>query len=89
MSAQIMTLQQYQALALSLRDVQVIETDGLLITRGLLPESGYVLALQPFASTNVTLIHESKSPERLASVAPWMRSSWMLWSWLRRLYQAA
>jgi hypothetical protein len=44
MSAQIMTLQQYQTLAIGLRDVQVIETDGLLITRGRLDNSGYVLA---------------------------------------------
>ncbi len=84
MSAQIMPLQQYQMLAIGLRDVRVIETDGLLITRGLLGESGYVLALQPFASKMVTLIHESKSPERAASVSFWMRSFW-----LGRLYPAA
>lgn len=73
MSAQIMTLQQYQTLAIGLRDVQVIETDGLLITRGRLDYSGYVLALQPFASTTVTLIHESKSPERPVGASSWIR----------------
>ncbi len=77
MSAQIMTLEQYQTLALGLRDVQIIETDGLLITRGLLAKSGYVLALQPFASTTVTLIHESMPPQRRERASSWMRSSWL------------
>lgn len=83
MSAQIMTLQQYQTLALGLRYVQVIETDGLLITRGLLDARGYVFALQPFASATVTLIHESKASTTAERAPSWMMSSWLGAFWSR------
>lgn len=55
------TAQEYETLARQFTDVQVTETDGLLITRAFEPQHGYVLALQPFAAAIVTLIWEGET----------------------------
>lgn len=65
MSAQIITACEFQALLDRMVDVQVTETTGLIMTRGLDPARGYCLALQPFACGRVTLVWSTDAPEAL------------------------
>ena len=76
MGAQTITLCEYQALSRRFTDVQVIETDGLLITRGFLPERGYLLAMQPCASNQVTIVEAAPTHMARAMKADWL-TSWL------------
>lgn len=83
MGAQTITLCEYQALARQLIDVQITQTDGLLMTRGFLPGRGYLLALQPFASGRVTILDASPTRAAHANATSWFAT------WLNALRSAA
>ncbi|MFN3889087.1 MAG: hypothetical protein ACK4MV_01730 [Beijerinckiaceae bacterium] len=63
MSKQTMTLRAYQTLCERMCEVETIETDGLLILRGVAEGQGRSLALHPFASGRVTVIQPGSAPD--------------------------
>ncbi len=82
MGAQTITLCEYQALARRFTDVEITQTDGLLMTRGFLPGRGYLMALQPCASGRVTLIDSAPACAARAEGINWLAR------WLRACGQA-
>lgn len=70
MSAQTVTVCEFQTLLDRLVDVRITETTGLVMTRGLDPGRGYVLALQPFAGGRITLVW---SADAQGAVQPLLR----------------
>ena len=69
MSKQIMTLCEYQALYERSRDLRIIETDGLLIVKGLADEGEY-LALHAFAARRVAILWPDKDAAASKSEIP-------------------
>lgn len=65
------TAREYEDLARAFTEIEVIETDGMLITRAYLPPYGYVLALEPFGGRVVTLLWDNDfSPSLLKMICP-------------------
>lgn len=63
------TAREYEDLAKAFTEIEVTETDGMLITRAYLQPHGYVLALEPFGGRVVTLIWEKDfSPSLLKMI---------------------
>ncbi len=71
MRKQTMTLGQYQQLYERLRDVQITQSDGLLIITGEEARRGVVVALHSLASPHVIIVRpDQSSPRAEPNAAP-------------------
>ncbi len=70
MSALSMTLCEFQNLYQRLRDVRIVESEGLLIMTGDEPGSGRIVALHALASRRITILRheEARRPARSAAL---------------------